>query len=116
MALLDGEGQRSLSVLGRGPEPWPEGTDIEAVLRAFADVLGDQLDLMHHIRRLRVDGTATDDLARAIDGGEIIPWYQPVLQMTTGDLIGFEALARWQRPTGETERPAPSSGWPRSPA
>ena len=107
VALLDGDGEvvGSLAVLGRGPEPWLEGTDIEAVLRAFADVLGDQLDLMHHIRRLRVDGSATEDLSRAIDGGEIIPWYQPVLQMTTGDLIGFEALARWQRPTGQIERP-----------
>ena len=31
VALLDGDGQvvGSLAVLGRGPEPWPGGTDIE---------------------------------------------------------------------------------------
>ncbi|MBN8998040.1 MAG: EAL domain-containing protein [Rhizobiales bacterium] len=37
-------------------------------------------------------------LARAIDIGEIRPYYQPLLDLRTGQLIGFEALARWFHP------------------
>jgi EAL domain-containing protein (putative c-di-GMP-specific phosphodiesterase class I) len=38
------------------------------------------------------------ELARAIDNGEILPYYQPKVDMRTGIVRGAEALARWQHP------------------
>ncbi len=36
-----------------------------------------------------------DSLTRAINDGRVIPFYQPEVDMRTGQIIGFEALARW---------------------
>lgn len=46
------------------------------------------------------------DLERAIEAGEIRPWYQPILRLATREVVGFEALARWHRPSGTVEQPA----------
>ena len=41
--------------------------------------------------------TATE-LRRGIDRGEIVPYFQPIVELTTGHVTGFEALARWLHP------------------
>jgi diguanylate cyclase (GGDEF)-like protein len=38
------------------------------------------------------------DLHPAIDGGDILPFYQPQVELGTGRIIGVEALARWTHP------------------
>lgn len=38
------------------------------------------------------------DLLRALDNGEFFPYFQPVVILATGELHGFEVLARWQHP------------------
>lgn len=38
------------------------------------------------------------DLRAALERGEIIPYFQPIVQLDTGKLSGFEALARWLHP------------------
>jgi EAL domain-containing protein (putative c-di-GMP-specific phosphodiesterase class I) len=38
------------------------------------------------------------DLRRAIDNHEIVPWFQPIVDLRTGLLSGFEVLARWHHP------------------
>jgi predicted signal transduction protein with EAL and GGDEF domain len=38
------------------------------------------------------------ELARALDSGEIQPWFQPQVAAGDGRLLGFEALARWNHP------------------
>ncbi len=38
-------------------------------------------------------------LRQALQNGEIIVYYQPIVTLRTGRIIGFEALARWQHPT-----------------
>ena len=35
---------------------------------------------------------------RALDGGEFVPHFQPIVVLATGKLRGFEVLARWQYP------------------
>ncbi|BCP52716.1 hypothetical protein K32_13330 [Kaistia sp. 32K] len=37
-------------------------------------------------------------LRLALDAGQIMPVYQPLVDIRTGGLAGFEALARWQHP------------------
>ncbi|WP_158943711.1 EAL domain-containing protein [Granulicella sp. S190] len=39
-----------------------------------------------------------NDLRRALDQNEIIPYFQPLVELRTGLLSGFEVLARWQHP------------------
>ncbi len=39
-----------------------------------------------------------DQLRAAIAAGQIIPWLQPLVQVPSRGLYGFEALARWQHP------------------
>jgi PAS domain S-box-containing protein len=39
-----------------------------------------------------------NDLRRALENSEIIPYFQPLVELRTGLLRGFEALARWQHP------------------
>lgn len=44
-------------------------------------------------------GTPTpEDLEVAIEAGEIVPYYQPVVDLRTGSISGIEALARWNSP------------------
>jgi len=38
------------------------------------------------------------ELQRDLEAGEIIPYFQPVVQIRTGTLLGFEVLARWRHP------------------
>jgi diguanylate cyclase (GGDEF)-like protein/PAS domain S-box-containing protein len=39
-----------------------------------------------------------DDLERAVALGQLRVYYQPIVRLADGDLIGFEALVRWQHP------------------
>ncbi len=40
----------------------------------------------------------SDDIQRAIECGEIVPFYQPQVDAATGRVVGMEALARWSHP------------------
>ena len=46
------------------------------------------------VKRLDLDR----DLCRAVEREEIEVHYQPVIEMDTGEINGFEALARWRHP------------------
>jgi diguanylate cyclase (GGDEF)-like protein/PAS domain S-box-containing protein len=46
------------------------------------------------LRRLELKA----DLQRAIDNGEFVLYYQPVIELETGAIIGLEALIRWNHP------------------
>ena len=39
------------------------------------------------------------DLARAIEHGDLVLHYQPILELSTRSVVGYEALVRWQHPT-----------------
>lgn len=40
------------------------------------------------------------ELRRAVRSGELIAWYQPIIDLSSGAVRGVEALARWTRPDG----------------
>ncbi|MFQ3395327.1 EAL domain-containing protein [Enterobacter mori] len=46
-----------------------------------------------------------DKLRKAIREGEIVPWYQPIINGNTGKISGVEVLARWVKPGGEVVPP-----------
>jgi diguanylate cyclase (GGDEF)-like protein len=39
------------------------------------------------------------EIRHGIIAGEFMPYFQPIIELATGDVKGFEALARWQHPT-----------------
>lgn len=53
-------------------------------------------------RALESDGLSRlaleSDLRGAMGRNEIVPFYQPIVRLSTGALSGFEALARWRHP------------------
>lgn len=46
------------------------------------------------------------ELRRAIDDGEIVPFYQPLLDLRDGSVVGVEAVARWHHPERGLVSPA----------
>ena len=42
--------------------------------------------------------TLQNKLRRAVEHGEFIPYYQPQVDLTTGAVVGMEALVRWKSP------------------
>ena len=46
---------------------------------------------------------ATTELVQALDRGHIRAYFQPIVDMRTGDVVAIEALARWQTDTGIRE-------------
>lgn len=50
--------------------------------------------------------TLYEELRRAVSKGEIVPWYQPIVDATTERIAGVEVLARWEKPDGTVLSPA----------
>ena len=53
-------------------------------------------------RQLQTSG----DLRRALLGDEIVPYFQPIVDLATGDVTKFEILVRWLHPERGLLRPA----------
>src|SRR5438067_2820932 len=48
------------------------------------------------VRRLKLE----TDLRRGIEQGELLVYYQPIISLESGKIIGFEALSRWKTVQG----------------
>ncbi|MCE4434069.1 cyclic diguanylate phosphodiesterase, partial [Escherichia coli] len=57
-------------------------------------------------RYFNKSATPEEILRRAINNGEIVPFYQPVVNGREGTLRGVEVLARWKQPHGGYISPA----------
>jgi sensor c-di-GMP phosphodiesterase-like protein len=62
--------------------------------------------LLFAVRRARQPAGGTAELAKAILADEFVPYYQPVVDIQTGKLLGAEVLVRWKRADGSFIEPA----------
>ncbi|MGJ8629096.1 MAG: putative bifunctional diguanylate cyclase/phosphodiesterase [Sulfitobacter sp.] len=60
-----------------------------SAIRAFSDQMRRDTQTRTELR---------EDVMRALDSGQIQPWFQPQISTETGQITGFEALARWTHP------------------
>jgi sensor c-di-GMP phosphodiesterase-like protein len=51
-------------------------------------------------------GDPVAEIERAMRAGELVPYFQPVVDITTGKLYGAEVLIRWQKRDGSLVLPA----------
>jgi sensor c-di-GMP phosphodiesterase-like protein len=45
------------------------------------------------------------EIERALMAGEFVPYYQPIVDITSGQLLGAEVLVRWRKPDGTLVSP-----------
>jgi sensor c-di-GMP phosphodiesterase-like protein len=57
-----------------------------------------------YFRRNRSDPLV--QFREAIENGEIVPFFQPTIDISSGRIVGAEVLARWRRPDGTMVSPA----------
>jgi sensor c-di-GMP phosphodiesterase-like protein len=50
-------------------------------------------------------GDPVDEIERAFKAGELVPYFQPVVDITSGRLRGAEVLVRWRKPDGSLVLP-----------
>jgi sensor c-di-GMP phosphodiesterase-like protein len=53
----------------------------------------------------RAKGDPADAIRRALEAGEFVPYYQPLIDIRTGQLRGAEVLIRWRRSDGSIVPP-----------
>jgi len=95
---------------GRAPDETAEGmleaaeaAMVEArrvgpsAIRAFTEEMRDRIAARHSL---------IEEVASALEKGDITPWFQPQISTDTGEVTGFEALARWAHPTRGLVSPA----------
>lgn len=61
-------------------------------------------DEMHRKSETRFE--LQDEVANALEKGQIQPWFQPQISTDTGLVTGFEALARWNHPNRGMVQPS----------
>ena len=78
----------------------------KSLQRVSTDLAARELELSgsreNYVRRRLMGGKLRQGMA----DGHIVPWYQPQICVRTGQLLGFEALARWQDPAQGIQSPA----------
>ncbi|MGL4474046.1 MAG: EAL domain-containing protein [Shewanella sp.] len=113
---LDGDGIKSIQIKS---DKYPiEVTSVIGLWRVFSLsktyflpfllLLSTFILLMFHSYRLRKElhKSIHFRLAKAIDNGQLQPFYQPIMNARTGEIVGAEALIRWILPSGEILSPA----------
>src|SRR5436190_9251068 len=88
----------------QGGEDAPEAAELlrRAELAVEAAKSGGRGGAAAYGRSLESDGLSRlaleADLKGALRRGELMPFYQPIVRLSTGALSGFEALVRWRHP------------------
>ena len=57
-------------------------------------------------RELLLRTQLEDEIRNAVEAGEFVPFYQPQIDLESGQLTGFEVLARWRSPANGLLEPS----------
>lgn len=102
LVLVSGEDERILQTAGRLADAYELrvlGVLAKPVsLEALRDVLEVHVPTAIRATRLHPRGYAPSELRRAIATGELLNYYQPKVDIRSGEVRGVEALARWRHP------------------
>jgi EAL domain-containing protein (putative c-di-GMP-specific phosphodiesterase class I) len=104
VALFGREGVPIGSLCVLDYEPHPLGEYAVETLRRFAIVVENQLEVMRGHGR-RVGHAPVSRIAAALDNREIVPWFQPIVDLGSGEIVALETLARWECTTGDVYGP-----------
>ncbi len=91
----DGEAFGTLCCFSRRVDPDLRQRDLD-VLRMFAEVVGTHLESLAD--RQRAIDTTRAHISRVLDEGDLRIALQPVVDLTTDEVCGYEALARFPSP------------------
>lgn len=78
--------------------------DLDIIITLFAALMSAAFLFLsfHYVRNNRLHGF---DLERAINNGELRPYYQPVMDISSGRVSGCEVLIRWEKKGGKLVSP-----------
>jgi diguanylate cyclase (GGDEF)-like protein len=92
----------SIGVATATPGSTPQSLLREADSAMYRAKSAGRDQVAHFLPSMHVAATARLDdqlgLRRALERGELRAHYQPVIELATGEVLGMEALARWQHP------------------
>lgn len=80
--------------------------DLREIAIAMSGILSLALVAFALILRLRQRDNPVTEIERALRYGEFVPYYQPIVDITTGRLRGAEVLMRWKKSDGTVIPPA----------
>ena len=89
--------------------------DADAAMYRAKERGGERTELFDMAMRERaVEALSIEqELQRALDAGELRLFYQPLVSLDSGDMVGAEALIRWEHPSAGCSPPTSSCRWPR---
>ncbi len=86
IAMCPADGVKAVDLLQRGDAAMLRAKDDRGVYQFFDSTIDEELK----------DKAALEaELRSAIPNGEIVPYFQPVVHLDSGEIVGFEMLARW---------------------
>ena len=86
IATCPEDGRDAAELLQRGDAAMLRAKEDRGAYKFFDSSIDEQL---------KSKAALETDLRAAIPNGDIVPYFQPVVRLDTGELAGFEVLARW---------------------
>lgn len=86
IAMCPGDGRTAADLLQHGDAAMLRAKEDRGAYKFFDSSIDEEL---------KWRAALESELRAAIPNGDIIPYFQPVIHLQTGDVAGFEVLARW---------------------
>lgn len=86
IAMCPADGRVAADLLQRGDAAMLRAKEDRGAYKFFDSTIDEQL---------KSKAALETELRAAIPAGDIVPYFQPVVRLDTGELSGFEVLARW---------------------
>ena len=90
ISICPSDGRDAASILQRGDAAMLRAKEDRGAYKFFDSSIDEQL---------KSKASLEAELRAAIPNGDIVPYFQPVVRLETGELAGYEVLARWPHKT-----------------